>query len=354
MHYIMNKDIPVISIEEAKYINYDMAPLALQLKKLEYNKIYKWLVHRALPLNRKNADKIYMTMRLSRDNQEYELMCLTHALSINDNFWIANENELGVLRYKDINIFENSLNSTLYLVALKGYTYFTITEKNISAEYTGQGTYPKCFVRKDDGIYLYKSGLIDEITNEIYASYIADFIGASTINYFCDKISDIVCSVSKIETNIDINWETAFILSEHMVEQYGLIPQDVAIKYFTIDYSNMIILDALILNDDKHMKNWAFKIDSITNKIIGLAPNYDYNRAFKANSKSISNLLFDNNRQMNVLSAARMAYSNFGTSLNLIKLLNTIDFMDISINKDALKNRILYIIGKKSNQYNCF
>lgn len=60
MHYLMNKNIPVIEIESAKILNPRMIPLALKVDNLNYNKIYNWLVHRALPLTRKNADKIYI------------------------------------------------------------------------------------------------------------------------------------------------------------------------------------------------------------------------------------------------------------------------------------------------------
>ena len=354
MHYIMNKNTPVLEIETAKILNGKLCPLALQLYSINYAKVYNWIVHRALPINRKNADKIYQIMNLSRDNNELELLYLTHGVSINDNYWISNEKELNNIRYEDINLFTNSLNNTLYLVALKGETKFTLTDNNISAEYTGQGTYPKCFVRKSDGIFLYKAGTNEEIVNEIYAGYIAQLVNFKSAIYRYDKLDNINCSVSKIITGLNENWETAFILSEFMKEKYNSTPQEFAMKYCLIEFSNMIIFDALVLNDDRHMKNWAFSINSDNNDIFGISHSYDYNKAFTANSKSLSNLIFDGNKKLNLLSAARKAYSNFGTTLELGYLYNIIDDINININKESLKNRILYIIGKKSNQNNCY
>lgn len=354
MHYLMNKNIPVIEIESAKILNPRMIPLALKVDNLNYNKIYNWLVHRALPLTRKNADKIYRTIGLPRDNSEFELMCITHSLSINDNYWIADETELKNLRYEDINLFTNSLNKSLYLVALRGDTDFTITDKNISAEYTGQGTYPKCFIRETDGIYLYKSGPRNEIVNEIYAGFIAQLVGFKSATYEYSTVDNIECTKSKILTGINENWENAFILSEYMYKTYKIIPQEFALHNYNIEYSNMIIFDALILNDDRHMKNWSFSINASTNMIIGMAHSYDYNKAFQGNIKSLSNLIFDGSKRMNLLSAARKAYSEIGTSLNLEYLYSVVDNIDININKSALKNRILYIIGKKSNQNDCY
>lgn len=354
MHYIMNKNTPVIEIETSRVLNKYKSPLALQIDDINYTKIYKWLVHRALPLSRKNADKIYMTLGLSRDNQEFEMMCITHALSINDNYWVANENELGKIKYEDINLFTNSLNKSLYLVALRGDNTFTITDKNISAEYTGQGTYPKCFVRENNEIYLYKNGPIGEITNEIYAGFIAQLVGFKSATYEYKKLDNIDCTKSKILTGLNENWENAFIISEYTYTNYGKIPQEFAIDRYKLEYANMIIFDALVLNDDRHMKNWAFSINANTNTIDGISYSYDYNKAFQANSKSYSNLIFDGSRKLNLLSAAKKAYNEIGTSLNLEYLYNIIDNIDIKINKNTLKNRILYIVGKKSNQNDCY
>lgn len=354
MHYLMNKNTPVLEIESARILDINKLPLALKTANLNYSKICKWLVHRALPLTRKNADKIYMTLGLPRDNSEFDLMCITHSLSINDNFWIANENELGKVKYEDVNLFTNSLNKSLYLVALRGDNNFTITDKNISAEYTGQGTYPKCFVREDDGIYLYKSGTTNEIINEIYTSFIAQLVEFKSATYEYTKLGGIDCTKTKIITGLCENWESAFILSEYIYAETGLIPQDFALHNYRIDYSNMVIFDALILNDDRHMKNWSFSIDVVSNRIVGISHSYDSNKAFQANIKSLSNLIFDGNRRLNLLSAAKKAYSDIGTSLNLEYLYNIIDKLDIDINKTALKNRILYITGKKLNQNDCY
>jgi hypothetical protein len=240
------------------------------------------------------------------------------------------------------------------MVALRGDDAFTITDRDISPEYTGQGTFPKCFVRESDGIYLYKSGTQTDIKNEIYAGYIAEVLGAKTIHYDFVNFNDVPCTKSKIYTNESINWETAFILSELMSE-YKLTPQQYAQNQFCIDYSNMVILDGIILNADRHMKNWSLQFDSNSNICTGLAPNYDYNNAFKADSKTCGNLIFDDNgKQVNILKAARLAYYKYGTTLRLQYLYEIIDNIDIPINKQALKNRILYITGQKDTQRDCY
>lgn len=354
MHYIMNKDTVAIRIEDAKVINWDAVPLSLRLNQLDYAKISKWISYRALPLNRANSEKIYQVLNLHRDNSALELMYITHGLSINDNYWVANENELGRLKYGNINLFNNSLNEAMYLVALKGNTGFTIQDDTISAEYTGQGTYPKCFVREEDGIYLYKAGTLTDIKNEVYAAYIAKILGFNSVDYQYKKFNGVDCSVSRIVTNLHENWEDAFNMSEAMHDRFGGIPQEFAAEFFKEQYSNMIIFDALVLNDDRHMKNWAFSINADTNKIQGIATSYDYNKAFTATSKSYSNLIFDGYRKLNLLSAAKKAYRELKNTLNIEGLYYSIDNLNIDINKKALKNRLDYIVGYKNNQYDCY
>lgn len=352
-HYIMNKNVPVIEIESATVLDDILCPLALRLKEVNNNKIYKWLLHRALPLSRKNAEKIYKTLNLSRDNQELDLLYLTHGLSINDNYWISSENEVGNLMYEDISLFNNSLNKSLYMVALRGDDGFTVTDRVISAEYTGQGNFPKCFVRESDGLYLYKSGRSTEIKNEVYACYIAELLGAKTVHYDLCSLSGVPCTKSKIVTNENINWETAFITCEFFGD-FKQTPQSFAENRITMDYSNMVILDAIILNDDRHMKNWSFELPS-DNKYIRLAPSYDYNNAFRADRNTMSGLMFDyNGKRVNILKAARIAYQKYGSTLRLKQLYNMIDEINIDINKQSIKNRIEYILGKRDTQRDCY
>ena len=361
-HYLMSKNTPVIEIESGTVLNNNLVPYGLRLKKLSYNNILDWIKDRALPITRKNADKIYQVMNLPRENSELMLMYLTHSLSINDNYWIANEKELGKLRYEEISLFRNSFNKAMYLVALKGkkdkrFQDFTITDKNISAEYTGQGNYPKCFIREQDGIYLYKESIRKKMIGEVESSVIAKVLGLNTAEYSYARIDDSIVTKTKILSDEAVNWETAASLLKYFEDnkENGCgIPQDFALKYFTMELCNMAIFDAIVLNDDRHMGNWSFEFNADTNTPIGLAPSFDYNGTFEALPGSQSLLIFDNGRRTSVLRAGRIAYRDYGTTLKLDDLYYWIDQVNFSFNKQSLKNRILYITGRKSNMNDCY
>lgn len=357
MHYIMSKDIPVVEIETGRLNDnaQNLVPYSLRLgRKLSIKDTSDWIKDRALPLSRKNSEKIYKALGLSRDNTESQLMYMTHSLSINDNYWIADEKEIGNLYYTDISIFKNSFNKAMYLIALRGDDGYTITNKEISAEYTGQGTFPKCFVREDDGIYMYKNSSDKGIYNEILSAKIANILGYRSVDYEFSTLGGIKCTKSKILSNEKVNWETALSLSEYFSKTEYKIPQDFALYKLTDQYCNMIIFDALVLNDDRHMKNWAFEFNADTNQLLGLAPSYDYNNTFIGDKNTMSLLIFNGQRHVNILTAARIAYRDFYTTLDFNNLLNYIESEDLRINKQALKNRVRYILGEKQNQNDCY
>lgn len=354
MHYIMNHDTPTISIENCKIINKTLAPKSLVVNNLNSNDISNWLQSRALSMNRENAEKIYMYMGLNRDNF-MDILYITHGLSINDNYWIADESEIGRIHYESLSLFHNSLNKALYQVALLGVNdKFSIQNDLRSAEFTGQGSYPKCFIRREDGIYLCKHQSDSEIRYEIIAAYIGKIMGFNTAEYHFEKVYGLNCSVSKILSDSLNNWETAFDIAKHMQDMYGNIPQEFAIRMFGRNYTDMVIFDAVVLNDDRHMKNWAFDINGKSGEIAGIAPSYDYNKAFQANSSSMSQLIFNGYKRMNLLTAARFTMDNYGTNLNLLNLVQNIDRIPDIINKEALLNRIYYITRRIDSQKYCY
>lgn len=359
MYYLMSKNTPVIEIDTGRILNGTLIPNALKLNNLSIKEVKKWIVSRALPITRKNADKIYQAINLPRENSEEIMMYLTHSLSINDNYWIANENELGVLKYDDISIFQNSFNKAMYLLALKGKRAdtFTISDRDISPEFTGQGNYPKCFIREKDGIYLYKTSIKSKMIHEVESSVIAKVLGLKSAEYTYSVIDNTICTKTKILSNEEVNWESAASMIKVFEDRKLFdcnIPQDFAIKYFTKEVADMAIFDAIVLNDDRHMGNWSFEFNADNNNIIGLAPSFDYNGTFEALPGSQSVLLFDGNRRVSVLRAGRLAYRDYGSDLRLNELYHWIDNVEASINKRALKNRIMYIKGEKSNQNDCY
>ena len=80
---------------------------------------------------------------------------MTHALSLNDTFWIKTVD--SKLQWKNVSLYENQFDETIAKIAFEGGLYgkeFTTT----SPEFGTSGSFAKCWVKEDDGIYLLKRG----------------------------------------------------------------------------------------------------------------------------------------------------------------------------------------------------
>lgn len=332
-------------VKNSSLLPYIYAPNGLGLA----NDLIVWLNHRATTIKRKHADKIYESMGIPRDGAGLQLMRITHGLSINDNYWITDTKISEGITWKDINLFNNKLSETLSYMALTG-TPISIAGDHISPEFTGRGTYAKCICREQTGLVLYKAGTNFEIWVEVFASLVANQLGIRSAQYYKSNKFGINTVASPICTNEKVSWISAFDSTKFFEQNFGMNVYDFAATYFPLPFYQMVVLDGLILNPDRHLQNWSFELDGYTNQLLGLAPCYDYNRAFTATRTDMSREI----PHHNLLSAAREAFPKSGIDENrMIGLIGLVGNLPKHL-QDSFYNRVLYIIGKKSSQDNCF
>lgn len=348
--YLMHKDSIVVDLKSGLIVNKQLVPYALYSKdkQLLESEIYKWLSKRATPLNRKNADKIYQAVGQLREKAELGLMLQTHALSINDNYWIASKKDSDSLSWDNINLYRNKISNSLMQLAFTGSGPANITDSELPPEFTGQGTYAKCFRRTSTGLEICKQGTIEEIWAELYSSIGCRLLGIPCVEYRAGKLFGIQASISTIATNEQVSWVSAFDFAHFVEEAYNEYIYNFAEKWFKVMYYALILIDGLFLNEDRHLQNWLIQVSGDTNEIQGMAPLYDFNKSFTGDSKSKSNFI----ERKNLLSAAREA--NKVLRLDLISGLSPLISKISSIWQDSFYNRILYIMGTKSNQNDCY
>lgn len=348
--YLMHKNNVVIDLTRGKVVNKQLVPYGVYNRNwyISESEIYKWLRRRAIPLNRKNADKIYQAAGQSRGNTAFDLMIQTHALSINDNYWIVSRKDLDSLSWDNINLYKNKISNSLMQLAFTGSGPATITDSELSPEFTGQGTYAKCFRRTSTGLEICKQGTIEEIWAELYSSIGCRLLGIPCVEYRAGKLFGIQASISTIATNEQVSWVSAFDFAHFVEEAYNEYIYNFAEKWFKVMYYALILIDGLFLNEDRHLQNWLIQVSGDTNEIQGMAPLYDFNKSFTGDSKSKSNFI----ERKNLLSAAREA--NKVLRLDLISGLSPLISKIPSIWQDSFYNRILYIMGTKSNQNDCY
>lgn len=269
--------------EENKYL----LPLDMELTT---DSVYRWLRHRTIPKNRAYVHNFLSKCGLSI-NRPMNIISVSKGLSLNDCYWVVEEGFDGT--YDNFNLYDNRFSQVLALIAFTGYGSSIRTSLASCPEFTTNGMLPKCWRRVDGKVNLYKGGTMgasntgNEPYSEFYACQVADALGISAVNYKLSKWKGELCSVCELFTSK----EYSFMPVGRIVTKGGFEAVREFYKSMGADYikalNEMIVLDAIICNTDRHFGNFGFLIDNKTNKIVAPAPLFDHgNSLFNFAGKS--------------------------------------------------------------------
>jgi len=257
--------------------------LPIQLRKSCSNEHFDtWINRRSVPVNRHHMEAMLGALNLKT---AFEIMRYSHALSLNDTFWIKEESEN--VTFAEINLYDNKFDEALGWIAFTGLP--SDISRNLSTpELTTEGVLPKYWQRLSvDEIVLCKGGTSGYLNagyepyREVAAHIIAKHLGIEAIPYHLEKRNDKIVSVSKLFTSK----ETGLITGGSYIEYNALVAGPRRMGAF-LEYANrdgidlkgfyeMCFLDYIIENFDRHLNNWGFKVNNRTQKIVGFSPVWD-------------------------------------------------------------------------------
>lgn len=241
--------------------------------------VAKWLKRRTIPKNRAYVHNLLSKSGLSL-NRPMNIIRVTKGLSLNDCYWIVEDGFEG--SFERYNLYENRFSNVLALIAFTGYGSSVRTSLDSSPEFTTNGMLPKCWRRESGVIRLYKGGTSgfsntgNEPYSEFYAAQIAELLGVNAIRYNLAQWKGQLCSTCELFTGKD----RSFLPVGRIVTKGGMpsvreFYEKLGPKYVEA-LNDMLVLDALICNTDRHYGNFGFLIDSHTNQIIAPAPLFDH------------------------------------------------------------------------------
>lgn len=272
-----------ISSYEYQILNPSLVPFAIRNvinSPAFVSALMDWFKGRAIQVSRVNRDKILKASGFSGGNDIYTLLIRYRALSLLDNYWVRGIDEQ--ISYADVNLYQNSFSKVMFDIALLGAEDLTISDA--TPEVNQRGCMAKAFKRESDSIYLYKTGSMDKIRAEVFASNVAQYCGMSSVIYKQVTTAHHVCVKCKLETSPSIGW-----LHARDVIQGGVSPVDLAIQLSSYQYHEMRVFDFITGNIDRHNENWAFEFDNM-NTILGLSKLYDFDNCFAADSNTVSQI----------------------------------------------------------------
>ncbi len=246
---------------------------------IDGDSVSRWLRHRTIPKNRAYVHSFLSKCGLNL-NRPMNILSVSKGLSLNDCYWVVEEGFEG--SFSQYNLYANRFSRVLGLIAFTGYGSSVRTSLASCPEFTTNGMLPKCWRRENGIIRLYKGGTSgasntgNEPYSEFYAAQIADALGINAISYGLSKWQGELCSTCELFTSKDYS----FMPIGRLVSKGGMKAVRDYYKSlgeeFIAALDDMLVLDAIICNVDRHFGNFGFLVDNRTNKIAAPAPLFDH------------------------------------------------------------------------------
>ena len=294
---LLNKNTPVLELEFrnqdyavvhlTKVCNPEYAPLGVMdtVKNISGQALHYWWQGRALPWKRSNLRSVFAYQQVDK----YESMVRAGAFSLSDQYWLRPQGEQ--LSWEDANYFTHPFSPDVgdLLYSFDKYDQKINWERFDvhSPDWTLGGNLRKCWRLKGNRRILQKGGsspVNQEPFNEVIASKILAGLGVRHVDYTLatEKTAQRSCLCEDFITP-DTELVTAFqmynSLPQHSFQDvYGSLLQ--AVEYWQVPgchqfLDQMLIVDFLLANEDRHLNNFGFIRNVETLKFIGCAPLFD-------------------------------------------------------------------------------
>lgn len=292
-HVLMHANIPVIKgiysfsqhgFREITCIyNSEHLPLGtIKNNQLSLKRLNHWIRWRGIPQYRVGLLQLESRLEI---HDPLELLEREYSLSVSDTYWLKNVDDNT--EWDDINFFHRSFDQNGF-----GQAMFSSLNKQAGhyARHTPNNTtcgyHRKAWFRRGNDLYLLKGGspfYQQEPINEWLASQIAESLSIDAVHYDVEIYENNIVSVCKAMTNDHTDLVTAgdvlnvenFSSEQFQYAHYVKLLQKHGIENVAEKISDMLVMDYLLMNSDRHNQNHGILVDSSTMKWLDIAPVFD-------------------------------------------------------------------------------
>ncbi len=233
-----------------------------------------WLASRAIDSHRRNSRLLKRALRL-RTADDAAISLAVNGATITDRYWFQRQGES--LSYDEICFKENDFSE----LALRGDPDSFSNKPSRTPELTNIGSFEKCWKLLNGDWWMYKSGNGREYFSELFICRLGEKLGFPMAYYEMDgqyirtrdftEAGAVTFEPMSSLTGEDDDYSTCF-------QQLQEISPNIAKQYL-----QLIWMDSICFNMDRHTGNFGLLRDVETGKILSLAPNYDNNIALISN-----------------------------------------------------------------------
>ncbi len=256
----------------------------------DFSNVESWLRRRFGAQGRTHMDRL---MWQCECNSTSDFVRKTCALSLNDTFWVKPAD--SSLSWSDVSLYRNDFDESVANAALFGRGVRATKPPILSPEFTTDGSYAKCWMRRRGRIYLLKSadrGSFKPLGFESHSEAMASQLAAAFLDEHVEY-RIVLSSKHRDDPRRSFSACKAFTSENIGFLQYGRMrgcgydashPGAMLDFYAGIGseaaFKKMLVFDALCLNTDRHLGNHGVLFDTDTLEVLGMAPVFDNNKAF--------------------------------------------------------------------------
>lgn len=303
---LMHKNIEVLEIRKEPNIDYFKINSIINAEHLPVNMLGKnkcnsyelnrFLEHRVIPKSRPNIAEI---KEYYQANSSYELALQSYMVSIADHYWLCPKDKKQDLNWEKVNFYDNDFSSDLLFVSLYKSSLDESARANKTPNTSNNGSLPQMWTKKDSDLFLIKTGqrpIYQQPYNEAVISDIMKVMNMRGVTYDLSYITTADVSICQSFTNSRIEFIPAWQFdakqkpnNESYYEYYLKKVTECGIdqKLARKQLEQMIMLDFICVNEDRHWGNFGVLRDSDTLEYTGLAPIFDNGNSLGYMSLSI-------------------------------------------------------------------
>lgn len=268
---------PGVRIEDVNDSALHLMPWGLSLSDAS---LWSWLSRRAIPQNRRYAEELCRAMGFSVSDVE-AIYRVGLGLSLNDPYWTPSAEEAPP--FSDVNLYENGFSAVLAAVAYTGVSSAGQSSPHgLSPELMTDGSLRKAWRAIGDKRVLYKGStpgwVPGEAMSEALVSAVTRAAGVNAVGYGLDVWEGEACSTCECFCTTEVSYVPfavatgATSLASALWWSMRLDPEGIE------PLCDMLVLDALVANTDRHFTNFGILRDMVTGAPIGFAPVFDNGR----------------------------------------------------------------------------
>lgn len=282
LYQLMNKDTVVATYEEKERLDdfaYELVEQYDPYLPYGFAGIDDWIDGRQIAKHRASIEKLMRELGLTTRR---DFIAMARCLSLTDTFWMRRADE--DVAWNNVSLYRNPFDDVIARIAFDGTGMYGRQNSPTSPEYATSGSFAKCWVRDGDQISLLKRGSSGyanagfEPYSEVLAADLLDAADIDHVPYTIERFHGKLASRCPIFTSEDVGFVSAHRFFEGPFDVEDVL--EFCEKHAQGDaFREMVVMDAVMANVDRHAGNYGFLVDNVTGEIMRMAPLFDQNMA---------------------------------------------------------------------------